>query len=130
MMLLEVSTSMIGEKHSIFPQAIESCCRSEPDVQLYKDQFMGCYKEIYRVLKCRQSFFAYEWCMTYEFETNNQDYQKNQVGCHRVEFDIGVSLSDIRSTRQCLATIKGAGFSNSKVTDFGFSFKDIIGIDD
>lgn len=40
---------------------------------------VGCYKEIYRVLKPGQRFAAYEWCMTDAFDPNNQDHQKIKV---------------------------------------------------
>ncbi|KAI3779366.1 hypothetical protein L2E82_09082 [Cichorium intybus] len=77
--------------------AIEATCHA-PDA-------VGCYKEIYRVLKPGQSFAAYEWCMTDAFDPNNQDHQKIKA-----EIEIGDGLPDIRSTRQCLAALKEAGF--------------------
>ncbi|KAF6158545.1 hypothetical protein GIB67_040059 [Kingdonia uniflora] len=40
---------------------------------------LGCYQEIYRVLKPGQYFAAYEWCMTASFDPNNQDHQKIKV---------------------------------------------------
>ncbi|KVH97325.1 Methyltransferase type 11 [Cynara cardunculus var. scolymus] len=77
--------------------AIEATCHA-PDA-------VGCYKEIFRVLKPGQSFAAYEWCMTDAFDPNNQEHQKIKA-----EIEIGDGLPDIRSTRQCLAALKEAGF--------------------
>ncbi|CAH1423856.1 unnamed protein product [Lactuca virosa] len=77
--------------------AIEATCHA-PDA-------VGCYKEIYRVLKPGQSFAAYEWCMTDAFDPNNRDHLKIKA-----EIELGDGLPDIRSTRQCLAALKEAGF--------------------
>ncbi|KAI3690573.1 hypothetical protein L2E82_48683 [Cichorium intybus] len=84
--------------------AIEATCHA-PDA-------VGCYKEIYRVLKPGQSFAAYEWCMTDAFDPNNQDHQKIKA-----EIEIGDGLPDIRSTRQCLAALKEAGFEQDLAKD-------------
>ncbi|PQP94840.1 hypothetical protein Pyn_25227 [Prunus yedoensis var. nudiflora] len=65
----------------------------------------GCYKEIYRVLKPGQYFAAYEWCMTYAFDPNNQEHQKIKA-----EIEIGDGLPDIRLTGKCLEALKQAGF--------------------
>lgn len=40
---------------------------------------LGCYKEIYRVLKPGQHFAAYEWCMTDYFDASNQEHQEIKV---------------------------------------------------
>uniref|UniRef100_A0A5B6ZFN4 Methyltransferase n=2 Tax=Davidia involucrata TaxID=16924 RepID=A0A5B6ZFN4_DAVIN len=77
--------------------AIEATCHA-PDA-------VGCYKEIYRVLKPGQCFAAYEWCVTESFNTNNQGHQKIKAG-----IEIGDGLPDIRSTTQCLEALKLAGF--------------------
>jgi len=77
--------------------AIEATCHA-PDA-------VGCYKQIYRVLKPGQCFAAYEWCMTDAFDPNNQDHQKIKA-----EIEIGDGLPDIRSTGQCLEALKQAGF--------------------
>ncbi|CAK9187437.1 unnamed protein product [Ilex paraguariensis] len=77
--------------------AIEATCHA-PDA-------VGCYKEIFRVLKPGQCFAAYEWCMTDSFDPNNQEHQKIKG-----EIEIGDGLPDIRLTRQCLEALKMAGF--------------------
>lgn len=77
--------------------AIEATCHA-PDA-------LGCYKEIYRVLKPGQCFAAYEWCMTDSYDPNNMEHQKIKA-----QVEIGDGLPDIRSTNQCLEALKLAGF--------------------
>ncbi|KAK8937184.1 Cycloartenol-C-24-methyltransferase 1 [Platanthera zijinensis] len=77
--------------------AIEATCHA-PDA-------LGCYREIYRVLKPGQCFAAYEWCMTDNYNPNNESHKKIKA-----EIEIGDGLPDIRSTHQCLDAIKQAGF--------------------
>ncbi|XP_023764165.1 cycloartenol-C-24-methyltransferase-like [Lactuca sativa] len=77
--------------------AIEATCHA-PDA-------VGCYKEIYRVLKPGQYFAADEWCMTDVFDPNNKDHQQIKA-----EIELGDGLPDIRSTRQCFAALKEVGF--------------------
>ncbi|RZC83049.1 hypothetical protein C5167_045836 [Papaver somniferum] len=66
---------------------------------------LGCYKEIYRVLKPGQHFAAYEWCMTDSFDPSNQEHQKIKAA-----IELGDGLPDIRHTKQCLEALKLAGF--------------------
>ncbi|XP_034704677.1 cycloartenol-C-24-methyltransferase-like [Vitis riparia] len=77
----------------------------EIDATCHAPDVLGCYKEIYRVLKPGQCFAAYEWCMTDAFDPNNQEHQKIKA-----EIEIGAGLPDIRLTRQCLEALKQAGF--------------------
>ncbi|XP_020697462.1 cycloartenol-C-24-methyltransferase 1-like [Dendrobium catenatum] len=77
--------------------AIEATCHA-PDS-------LGCYNEIYRVLKPGQCFAAYEWCMTDHYDPNNEIHKKIKA-----EIEIGDGLPDIRSTYQCLDALKQAGF--------------------
>ncbi|KAI3831851.1 hypothetical protein MKX03_022223 [Papaver bracteatum] len=77
--------------------AVEATCHA-PDA-------LGCYKEIYRVLKPGQHFAAYEWCMTDSFVGSNQEHQKIKAS-----IEIGNGLPDIRNTKQCLEALKLAGF--------------------
>uniref|UniRef100_A0A7N0UF34 SAM-dependent methyltransferase Erg6/SMT-type domain-containing protein n=1 Tax=Kalanchoe fedtschenkoi TaxID=63787 RepID=A0A7N0UF34_KALFE len=73
-------------------------------VNKYYD-LLGCYKEIYRVLKPGQHFAAYEWCLTDAFDPNNPEHQRIKK-----EIEIGDGLPDIRSTHQCIEALKHAGF--------------------
>ncbi|PIA53568.1 hypothetical protein AQUCO_00900268v1 [Aquilegia coerulea] len=77
--------------------AIEATCHA-PDA-------LGCYKEIYRVLKPGQSFAAYEWCMTDSYDPNNSEHKKIKE-----DIEIGDGLPDIRLTKQCLEALNLAGF--------------------
>ncbi|KAL0283318.1 UNVERIFIED_CONTAM: Cycloartenol-C-24-methyltransferase [Sesamum angustifolium] len=77
--------------------AIEATCHA-PDA-------VGCYKEIYRVLKPGQCFAAYEWCMTDGYDPNNEEHQQIKA-----EIELGNGLPDIRRTHQCLEALKQAGF--------------------
>ncbi|WOG84230.1 hypothetical protein DCAR_0103412 [Daucus carota subsp. sativus] len=77
--------------------AIEATCHA-PDA-------VGCYKEIYRVLKPGQCFAAYEWCMTDSFDPSNADHQRIKA-----EIELGDGLPDIRLTTQCIEALKQAGF--------------------
>ncbi|XP_010923409.2 cycloartenol-C-24-methyltransferase 1 [Elaeis guineensis] len=77
--------------------AIEATCHA-PDV-------LGCYKEIYRVMKPGQCFAAYEWCMTDHFDPTNESHQKTKA-----EIELGNGLPDIRTTSQCLEALRLAGF--------------------
>ncbi|KAL2939906.1 Cycloartenol-C-24-methyltransferase [Bienertia sinuspersici] len=78
---------------------------------------VGCYREIYRVLKPGQHFAAYEWCMTDAFDPNNQDHQKIKA-----EIELGDGLPDIRSTNQCLEALKKAGFEITNACRIGTIF--------
>ncbi|KAL2478349.1 Cycloartenol-C-24-methyltransferase [Forsythia ovata] len=66
---------------------------------------VGCYEEIYRLLKPGQCFAVYEWCMTDAFDPSNEEHQKIKA-----EIELGNGLPDIRLTRQCLEALKQAGF--------------------
>ncbi|KAL6569946.1 Cycloartenol-C-24-methyltransferase [Orobanche minor] len=77
--------------------AIEATCHAPDPV--------GCYKEIYRVLRPGQCFAAYEWCMTDAYDPNNKEHQQIKA-----EIELGNGLPDIRLTHQCLDALKKAGF--------------------
>ncbi|XP_066363483.1 cycloartenol-C-24-methyltransferase 1-like [Miscanthus floridulus] len=77
--------------------AIEATCHAPDPV--------GCYKEIYRVLKPGQCFALYEWCITGHYDPNNATHKRIKD-----EIELGNGLPDIRSTRQCLQAVKDAGF--------------------
>lgn len=74
---------------------------------------LGCYKEIYRVLKPGQCFAASEWCMTDHYDPNNEKHKKIKA-----EIEIGDGLPDIRSIHQTLDALKQAGFEVIWEKDF------------
>ncbi|GAB2252717.1 hypothetical protein Droror1_Dr00005564 [Drosera rotundifolia] len=73
--------------------AIEATCHA-PDA-------VGCYSEVYRVLKPGQYFDAYEWCMTDAYDPNNQEQQQIKA-----EIELGNGLPDVRSTGECMDAIE------------------------
>ncbi|KAL3622540.1 Cycloartenol-C-24-methyltransferase 1 [Castilleja foliolosa] len=77
--------------------AIEATCHAPDPV--------GCYSEIYRVLKPGQCFAAYEWCMTDAYDPNNSEHKQIKA-----EIELGNGLPDIRLTHQCIDALKKAGF--------------------
>ncbi|KAF7138512.1 hypothetical protein RHSIM_Rhsim07G0057400 [Rhododendron simsii] len=60
---------------------------------------------ICRVLKLGQCFAVYEWCITNSFDPHNKEHQNIKA-----EIELGNGLSEVRSTGQCLESVKQAGF--------------------
>ena len=77
--------------------AIEATCHAPDRV--------GCYSEIYRVLKPGAIFACYEWCLTDKYDASNPEHVliKKQI-------EEGDGLPDIASTHHCLTALKKAGF--------------------
>lgn len=77
--------------------AIEATCHAPDRV--------GCYGEIYRVLKPGSIFACYEWCLTDKYDPENAEHVliKKQI-------EEGDGLPDIASTHHCLTALKKAGF--------------------
>jgi len=77
--------------------AIEATCHAPDRV--------GCYSEIYRVLKPGAIFACYEWCLTDKYDPSNPEHVliKKQI-------EEGDGLPDIASTHHCLTALKKAGF--------------------
>ena len=78
--------------------AIEATCHAPDRV--------GCYSEIYRVLKPGAIFACYEWCLTDKYDPENPEHVliKKQI-------EEGDGLPDIASTHHCLSALKKAGFT-------------------
>ncbi|KAG5252886.1 cycloartenol-C-24-methyltransferase [Salix suchowensis] len=74
--------------------AIEATCHA-PDAR-------DCYNEIYRVLKPRQCFATYEWCITESFDPLNQEHRRIKG-----EVELGNGLPELG---QCLEALQLAGF--------------------
>lgn len=77
--------------------AIEATCHAPDRV--------GCYSEIYRVLKPGAVFACYEWCLTDKYDAGNPEHVaiKKQI-------EEGDGLPDIASTHHCLTALEKAGF--------------------
>ena len=77
--------------------AIEATCHAPDRV--------GCYSEIYRVLKPGAIFACYEWCLTDKFDPTNKNHLKIKK-----EIEEGDGLPDLYSTAASLEAMKKAGF--------------------
>ena len=66
---------------------------------------VGCYKEMFRVLKPGQCFAGYEWCLTDAYDPNNPDHT-----AAKAEVELGNGLPDIRSTKAVVEALEKAGF--------------------
>ena len=77
--------------------AIEATCHAPDRV--------GVYGEIYRVLKPGSVFACYEWCMTDNFDPNNEEHLRMKK-----QIEEGDGLPDICHTSVCLEAMKKAGF--------------------
>ena len=66
---------------------------------------LGCYSEIYRVLKPGSIFACYEWCLTDKYDPENPEHVliKKQI-------EEGDGLPDIVSKQHCLKALEEAGF--------------------
>jgi len=58
---------------------------------------VGVYSEIYRVLKPGSVFACYEWCMTDEYDSNNEEHRRIKK-----QIEEGDGLPDICHTSVCL----------------------------
>ncbi len=83
---------------------IEATCHA-PDA-------VGCYSEIFRVLKPGGVFASYEWCLTDEYDPRNEEHRKI-----RQEILIGNGLPTARHTREVLDALKKAGFEVTEEQD-------------
>lgn len=66
---------------------------------------LACYSEICRVLKPGQHFALFEWCVTDRYDPDNESHRSIKA-----EIESSDGLPEIRSTRQCIQALKGAGF--------------------
>lgn len=66
---------------------------------------LACYSEICRVLKPGQHFALFEWCVTDRYDPDNERHRSIKA-----EIESSDGLPEIRSTRQCIQALKGAGF--------------------
>ena len=73
---------------------------------------MGCYSEIFRVLKPGGVFASYEWCLTDAYDPTNAKHREI-----RQEILIGNGLPTARTTHEVLAAMKAAGFQVTEEAD-------------
>jgi sterol 24-C-methyltransferase len=84
--------------------AIEATCHAGDRV--------GCYKEIYRLLKPGSMFAAYEWCMTDKYDPNNPEHVRCKENIMK-----GDGLPCILSTHEVVDAMKKAGFEDVESVD-------------
>lgn len=73
---------------------------------------VGCYRQIFRVLKPGAVFTGYEWCLTDKFDAKNPVHVNLKHG-----IEIGDGLPDILSTHRILACLREAGFEVEESKD-------------
>lgn len=77
--------------------AIEATCHAPDKV--------GCFSEIYRILKPGALFCCYEWCMTDQYDPKNAEHRAIKEG-----IELGNGLPDIATIPAVLEAVKKAGF--------------------
>jgi sterol 24-C-methyltransferase len=77
--------------------AIEATCHAPDRV--------GCYSEVYRVLKPGSVFACYEWCVTDKYDPADPEHRRIKK-----DIEVGDGLPDIITTHECLQAMKDAGF--------------------
>jgi len=77
------------------------------DATAHAPDKVGCYKEIFRVLKPGRVFAGYEWCLTNEYDPENLTHQYIKKGIEE-----GTGLPDIASTDEVLEALRQAGFED------------------
>ncbi|KAL6629499.1 hypothetical protein ACP70R_029264 [Stipagrostis hirtigluma subsp. patula] len=82
------------------------------EATIHAPDALGVYREIYRVLKPGQYFALDEFCLTDRFDPNNSKHRSIKA-----EIELGCGLPDIRSTHQCIQSLKDAGFEVVFVKD-------------
>ena len=85
---------------------IEATCHA-PDA-------VGCYSEIFRVLKPGGVFASYEWCLTDAYDPTNAEHRRI-----RQEILIGNGLPTARTCEDVLTAMKKAGSGDSGGAGFG-----------
>ena len=85
---------------------LEATCHA-PDL-------VGCYREIYRLLKPGGSFASCDWVMTDSFNAANPEH----VQC-KEDICLGNGLPDLRRNTDTVAALKKAGFIVEEAYDLG-----------
>ena len=85
---------------------LEATCHA-PDL-------VGCYREIYRLLKPGGSFASCDWVMTDSFNPGNPEH----VQC-KEDICLGNGLPDLRRNTDTVAALKKAGFIVEEAYDLG-----------
>eukprot|EP01132_Coremiostelium_polycephalum_P004651 gene4651-5810_t len=80
-------------------------CAYQIEATCHAPDLVGCYKEIFRVLKPGGLFGGYEWIMTNKYDPNNERHVmvKKQI-------ELGNGLPDLIQPKDVLYALKEAGF--------------------
>jgi len=76
---------------------IEAICHAPDKV--------GCYSEVFRIIKPGGYFSAYDWCVTEKFDSNNPVHVATREG-----IEIGNGLPVLATPDECINALKKAGF--------------------
>jgi sterol 24-C-methyltransferase len=74
----------------------------------------GVYGEMFRILKPGAYFCGYEWCMTENYDPNNELHNKIKYG-----IEIGNGLPPMPLAKEFQQALKNVGFEIIELTDFG-----------
>lgn len=77
----------------------------EIDATCHAPDQVGCYREIYRVLKPGACFAGYEWCATDKYDRTNAEHARVIA-----EIELGNGLPDTRTTAETRRALEAAGF--------------------
>ncbi|GBF91937.1 cycloartenol-C-24-methyltransferase [Raphidocelis subcapitata] len=77
----------------------------EIDATCHAPDQVGCYSEVFRVLKPGARFAGYEWCATDKYDPSNQEHKTIMA-----EIELGNGLPDVRTTAETIESLKAAGF--------------------
>lgn len=77
--------------------AIEATCHAPDRV--------GCYQQVFTVLKPGSHFCLYEWCMTDKYDPTNATHLQMKK-----DIEVGNGLPDITTTVECKKAMEAAGF--------------------
>jgi sterol 24-C-methyltransferase len=84
--------------------AIEATCHAPDKV--------GCFSEIYRLLKPGASFCGYEWCLTSKFDRDRAEHRSIKK-----EIEEGNGLPDLSFTHEVDEALSAAGFEDIESRD-------------
>lgn len=96
-----------GDKHFDHAYAIEATCHAPNKV--------GCYSEIYRVIKDGGLFACYEWVVTEKFNPESKLHRALKEG-----IEVGNGLPDLATIPHVVDSLKKAGFEVLDHFDMGY----------
>lgn len=83
---------------------IEATCHAPDSV--------ACYSQIFNALKPGGVFAGYEWCVSDDFDPNDQAHAKSKA-----EIELGNGLPDMQKCKECVENLRKAGFEVTEYVD-------------